>query len=87
MYLTLLVLLGCVTISWNGLSFAAAAEGAGRARSGSAIGLQQTALATSGAVFPVLFGLLVAATSWRWGFAAVAVFPLLGWRLLAGVRG
>lgn len=82
-----LVLMGCITISWNGLSFAAAAEAAGHARSGSSIGLQQTALAISGAAFPVLFGVLVAATSWRTGFALVAVFPLIGWRLLASVPG
>jgi len=82
-----LVLMGCVTISWNGLSFAAAAEAAGHARSGSSIGLQQTALAISGAAFPVLFGVLVAATSWRTGFAIVAVFPLIGWRLLSTVPG
>jgi sugar phosphate permease len=82
-----LVLMGCVTISWNGLSFAAAAEAAGHARSGSAIGLQQTALAISGSALPVLFGVLVAATSWRAGFAVIAVFPLLGWRLLATVPG
>jgi sugar phosphate permease len=82
-----LVLMGCVTISWNGLSFAAAAEGAGHARVGSAIGLQQTALAVAGTAFPVLFGVLVSATSWRVGFAVAAVFPLLGWRLLATARG
>ncbi|HWB21568.1 MAG TPA: MFS transporter [Gaiellaceae bacterium] len=82
-----LVLMGCVTISWNGLSFAAAAEAAGHARSGTSIGLQQTALAISGAVFPVAFGVLVAATSWRAGFAVVALFPLLGWRMLATVPG
>jgi sugar phosphate permease len=82
-----LVLMGCITISWNGLSFAAAAEAAGHARSGSSIGLQQTALAISGAAFPVAFGVLVAATSWRTGFAVVAVFPLIGWRLLATVPG
>jgi sugar phosphate permease len=82
-----LVLMGCIAISWNGLSFAAAAEAAGHARSGTSIGLQQTALAISGSAFPVLFGVLVAATSWRAGFAVVAVFPLIGWRLLATVPG
>ncbi len=82
-----LVLMGCITISWNGLSFAAAAEAAGHARSGTSIGLQQTALAISGSAFPVAFGVLVAATSWRAGFAVVAVFPLIGWRLLATVPG
>ena len=45
----LLVVTGCVAISWNGLAFAAVAEAAGHARSGSAIGIQQTALAVSGA--------------------------------------
>lgn len=81
-----LVLMGCVTISWNGLSFAAAAEAAGHARSGSAIGMQQTALAISGSTLPIAFGAFVAATSWRAGFAVVAIGPLVGWRLLARVR-
>ena len=47
-----LVLMGCVTISWNGLSFTAIAEAAGHARSGAALGVQQTALAVSGSVLP-----------------------------------
>jgi sugar phosphate permease len=85
--LPVLVLTGCAAISWNGLSFAAAAEAAGHARSGSAIGMQQTALAVSGAVLPIAFGALVAATSWRAGFAAVALFALAGWRLLADLPG
>jgi nitrate/nitrite transporter NarK len=42
-----LVLAGVLSMSWNGLSFAAAAELAGRARSGAAIGLQQSILARS----------------------------------------
>lgn len=82
-----LVLMGCVTISWNGLSFAAVAEAAGHARSGSAIGLQQTFLAVSGAVLPIAFGAFVGVTSWRAGFALTAFFPLAGRRLLAGVTG
>jgi sugar phosphate permease len=82
-----LVLMGCVTISWNGLSFAAAAEAVGHARSGTAIGFQQTALAISGSILPIGFGVLVAATSWRTGFAVAALFPLAGWRLLATVPG
>ncbi len=77
-----LVLMGCVTISWNGLSFAAVAETAGHARSGTALGMQQTALAVSGSLLPVLFGAFVGATSWRAGFALSALFPLAGWRLL-----
>jgi sugar phosphate permease len=77
-----LVLCGVISMSWNGLSFAAAAELAGRARSGAAIGLQQSLLNASGAVYPGAFGVLVAATSWRVGFIAVALLPLGGWRLL-----
>jgi sugar phosphate permease len=81
------VVMGCVAISWNGVSFAAVAEAAGHARSGSALGLQQTLLAVSGAIVPIAFGALVAATSWRASFAVVALFPLAGWRLLATVSG
>ena len=53
--------MGCVAISWNGLAFTAAAETAGHARSGTAIGLQQTALAVSGSVLPIAFGAFVGA--------------------------
>ena len=82
-----LVLAGALSMSWNGLSFAAAAEFAGHARSGVAIGLQQTILNGSGAIMPGLFGVLVGLTSWHVGFAVVALFPLAGWRVLAAVRG
>lgn len=67
-----------VAQSWNALSFTAAAELAGYARSGTAIGVQQTALSVAAAVFPGAFGAAVAATSWRTAFFAVAAFPLLG---------
>jgi sugar phosphate permease len=82
-----LVLAGALSMSWNGLSFAAAAELAGHARSGVAIGLQQTLLNGFGAIMPGLFGALVGATSWQLGFAVVALFPLAGWRVLRSVRG
>jgi sugar phosphate permease len=82
-----LVVMGCVTISWNGLSFAAVAETAGPAQSGAAIGIQQTALAGSGALLPILFGALVEGTSWRLGFAISAVFPLAGWWVLGVLPG
>jgi sugar phosphate permease len=82
-----LVICGVLSMSWNGLSFAAAAELAGRARSGAAIGLQQSLLNASGAVYPGAFGVLVAATSWRVGFIAVALLPLAGWRVLRALPG
>jgi sugar phosphate permease len=77
-----LIAAGVFSMSWNSLSFAAAVEIAGGSRSGLAIGLQQTFLNLPGAAYPALFGVLVAATSWRAAFFAVALFPLAGWRVL-----
>ncbi len=85
--LPLLVLMGCVTLSWNGLAFAAVAELAGFARAGSALGVQQTALALSGSILPIAFGALVAVSTWRVGFAVSVLFPLAGWRLLRVLPG
>lgn len=76
------VLAGGFAMSWNGLSFTAAAELAGRGRSGAAIGMQQTSLSVAGALVPPAFAAVVAATSWRVGFALAAVFPLVGVQLL-----
>lgn len=77
-----LVLAGVLSMSWNGLSFAAAVEVAGHRRSGAAIGLQQSLLNGSGAIYPGLFGVLVGATSWWCGFVACAGLTLAGWRVL-----
>jgi sugar phosphate permease len=77
-----LVAAGAVSMSWNGLAFAAAIENAGHRRSGVAIGLQQSVLNGFGSVYPGLFGALVALSSWRIAFLAVAAFPLAGWRVL-----
>ena len=73
-----LVAAGTLGLSWNGLSFTAAAEFAGRARSGAAIGLQQTALAVSYTVAAIAFAAVVDATSWRVGFGLAALGPLAG---------
>jgi sugar phosphate permease len=85
--LPVLVVTGALAMSWNSLSFAAAIELAGRGRSGSAIGLQQTLLNVPSTAYPGLFGALVAASSWRVGFAVVAIFPLVGWRVLRALPG
>jgi sugar phosphate permease len=79
----LLVAATALSAAWNGLSFVAAAELAGTARSGAAIGFQQTALSVSGVVVPPLFALGVGLSSWRVGFLAAAFVPLAGWALLA----
>jgi sugar phosphate permease len=70
-------------LSWNGLSFTATAETAGRARSGAAIGLQQTFLAAGGLVAPIAFAAIVHHASWRAAFAVAAVSPLVGYALLS----
>ena len=76
--LPVLVVAGALAMSWNGLSFTAAAELAGEARAGAAIGIQQTALNTTAAALPPLFGVLVGASGWALGFALVALGPLGG---------
>jgi sugar phosphate permease len=80
------VLAGGLSMAWNGLSFTAAAEIAGRTRSGAALGMQQTALAAAGAIVPPAFAAVVAAGSWRLGFALAAAFPLAGVQLLRPLR-
>jgi sugar phosphate permease len=78
-----LVVAGVFGLSWNGLSFTAAAEAAGRARSGAAIGLQQTFLSAGAIVAPIAFAGLVHHGSWRLAFAAAAASPLIGYALLS----
>jgi sugar phosphate permease len=78
-----LVAATALSAAWNGLAFVAAAELAGTATSGAAIGLQQTMLSISGIVVPPSFALVVSLSSWRVGFLAAALAPLAGWALLA----
>ena len=82
----LLVLATALSAAWNGLAFVAAAELAGTARSGAAIGFQQTALSLSGVVIPPAFAAVVGLSSWRAGFAVAAIAPLAGWALLGRLR-
>ena len=71
-----LVVAGTFALSWNGLSFTAAAEAAGRARSGAAIGLQQTFLSAGAIVAPIAFATVVHNASWRLAFVLAALSPL-----------
>jgi sugar phosphate permease len=77
-----LVAAAALSMAWNGLSFTAAAELAGRARSGAAIGFQQTALSAVGVAAPIAFAAVLTWTSWRAAFALAALGPLAGWWLL-----
>jgi sugar phosphate permease len=79
---TAFVVAGTLGLSWNGLSYTAAAERAGPAQSGAALGFQQTLLAAGGIVTPIAFASVVGATSWRTGFALAALFPLAGYLAL-----
>ena len=84
--LPVLVVSGTFALSWNGLSFTAAAETAGRRRSGAAIGLQQTFLSAGSIVAPIAFAAVVHHGSWRLAFGLAALSPLVGWALLAPLR-
>ena len=78
-----LVVAGTFALSWNRLSFTAAAESAGRARSGAAIGLQQTFLSAGSIIGPIAFATAVHHASWRVAFALAAASPLMGYALLS----
>ena len=85
--LPVLLAAGVLTMSWNGLSFTAAAEMAGRDRAGTALGLQGTIMRVPSAVAGVAFGALVSATSWPAAWGVLTVLPLAGWWLLRPLEG
>jgi sugar phosphate permease len=69
---------GARSLSWNGLSFTAAAELAGRRRAGAALGFQQTALAITSAAAPPAFAAVVEAGSWSLAYGLAAAMPVAG---------
>ena len=75
---------GVLSMAWNGLALAAAAEAAGPRRTGAALGFQQTLLGVVVAAVPPAFA-AVAASSWRLAFALAALGPLLGLLALSRV--
>lgn len=83
----LLIAGGAAISSWNGLSFTAAAEIAGRARAGTAMSLQNTLVAVLGAASGPLFGLVADGTSYQAAFLLVALAPLAGWWVLGPLEG
>ena len=82
-----LAVAGGLSMGWNALAFATAAEFAGPARSGAAIGFQQTVLAGIGIVAPIVFASTVSASSWALAFFLAALVPLVGRRALRPLRG
>jgi sugar phosphate permease len=81
-----LVVASVISMAWNGLSLTAAAELAGRARSGAAIGFQQSMLSLVGVGVPVAFAAIVEATSWQTAYGLSALGPLAGWLMLGTLR-
>jgi sugar phosphate permease len=78
------VVAGVLSMAWNGVAFAAAAEAAGAARTGAALGFQQTMLGVVTAGAPPLFA-AIASSSWRAAYVLAAAGPLVGWLLLRPV--
>jgi MFS family permease len=64
-------------MSWNGLAYAAAAEAAGSAKTGAALGFQQTLLGVVVAAAPPVVA-AIATHSWRAAFLFAAAGPVLG---------
>lgn len=82
-----LAIAGGLAMAWNGLSFTAAAELAGTASSGAAIGFQQAVLSGLGVVSPLVFAQTVSLGSWMLAFLLAAALPLAGWRALRALEG
>ncbi|HKN64444.1 MAG TPA: MFS transporter [Gaiellaceae bacterium] len=81
----LFVVAGTLSMAWNGLAYAAAAEAAGSARTGAALGFQQTLLGVMVAGAPPVIA-AVAEHSWRLAFVLAAVAPALGVVILQRLR-
>lgn len=82
-----LALAGGLSMGWNALAFTAAAELAGPARSGAAIGFQQSVLSGIAIAAPIVFAATVSGTSWALAFLLAALVPLVGRRFLRPLRG
>jgi sugar phosphate permease len=74
---------GVAAMSWNGLSFTAAAEISGRRQAGTAMGIQNTAMRLVAAGVPVGLAGLASVVSWHAVFAVMGVTPLVARALLA----
>ena len=81
----LFVAAGVLSMSWNGLAYASAAEMAGAARTGAALGFQQTLLGVVVAAAPPVIA-AIATHSWRAAFFVAATGPAVGVLILRQVR-
>jgi MFS family permease len=76
--LPVLLAAGVLAMSWNGLSFTAAAEMSGRDRAGTSIGVQNTVLSAAGVLAPIGFAAVVTATSWPAAWVLLTLSQLAG---------
>jgi hypothetical protein len=83
----MLAVAGGLSMGWNALAFATAAELAGPARSGAAIGFQQSVLCGLAIVAPIVFALTVSRSTWALAFLLAALVPLVGRLALSPLRG
>jgi sugar phosphate permease len=81
-----LAVAGGLSMGWNALAFASAAELAGPARSGAAIGFQQSVLCGIAIAAPIVFALTVSRTTWALAFLLAALVPLAGRLALRPLR-
>jgi sugar phosphate permease len=81
----LFIVAGVLSMSWNGLAYAAAAEAAGSARTGAALGFQQTLLGLVVAGAPPVIA-AVADHSWQLAFFLAAAGPAVGVVILQRLR-
>lgn len=77
---------GVAAMSWNGLSFTAAAEISGRRQAGTAMGIQNTSMRVVAAGVPVALGALASGVSWALAFAVMGATPLVARVLLGPLR-
>ncbi len=73
---------GVAAMSWNGLSFTAAAEISGRHQAGKAMGIQNTSMRLVAAAVPVTLGYVASEFSWAAAFAVMGLTPLAARALL-----
>ncbi len=79
---------GVLSLSWNGLAMTAAAEMAGHARAGLAIGLQGTVIRLVGAGAGVAFGFTVERSgSWAVAILLLVALPLVSAFLMSPLAG
>lgn len=76
------LLAGVLAISWNGLAFTAVGELAGAGRAGTALGVQNTAVALGAALTAPVLAAVVERTSWSAGYALAAAAGLTAALLL-----